>query len=139
MTHNIEYKINAAITAEDFVSVLKASKLGKRRPVEDMECMKGMVQNADLTITAWDKNKLIGIARSVTDFHYCCYLSDIAVDDEYQKTGIGKQLIRLTKKNLGAKCILILLSAPAATKYYPHIGFQKHPQSWILNPEDDIR
>ena len=138
MTHNIEYKINAAITVQDFVSVLKASKLGKRRPVEDTECMKGMMQNADLTITAWDKNKLIGIARSVTDFHYCCYLSDIAVDDKYQKIGIGKQLISLTKKKLGPKCILILLSAPAAIEYYPRLSFQKHPQAWILNPEDDI-
>ena len=139
MTNTIEYKINAAITTEDFVAVLKASKLEERRPVGDMECMKGMVQNADLTITAWDKGKLIGVARSVTDFHYCCYLSDLAVDDEYQKTGIGKQLIGLTKQNLGPKCTLILLSAPAATEYYPHIGFQKHPQAWILNPEDDVK
>jgi len=139
MTINIEYKINAAITAEEFVSVLKASKLGERRPVEDMECMNGMVQNADLTISAWDKKMLVGIARSITDFHYCCYLSDLAVDDKYQKKGIGKQLLKLTKQNLGAKCILILLSAPAATEYYPHIGFQKHPQAWILNPEDQIR
>ena len=138
MTSNIEYKINAAITAEDFVSVLKSSKLGERRPVEDMECMNGMVQDADLTITAWDNGKLIGVARSVTDFHYCCYLSDLAVDDRYQTMGIGKQLIRLTKQNLGPKCMLILLSAPAAAEYYPHIGFQKHNQAWILNPEDEI-
>ena len=138
MTSNIEYKFNAAITAEDFVSVLKASKLGERRPVEDMECMNGMVQDADLTITAWYNGKLIGVARSVTDFHYCCYLSDLAVDDKYQTMGIGKQLIRLTKQNLGPKCMLILLSAPAAAEYYPHIGFQKHNQAWILNPEDEI-
>ncbi len=138
MTSKIEYKINAAISAEDFVSVLKASKLGERRPVEDMECMNGMVQDADLTITAWDNGKLIGVARSVTDFHYCCYLSDLAVDDKYQTMGIGKQLIRLTKQNLGPKCMLILLSAPAAAEYYPHIGFQKHNQAWILNPEDEI-
>jgi predicted N-acetyltransferase YhbS len=139
MTSNIEYKINAPITIEEFVSVLKASKLGERRPVGDKECLEGMVQNADLTITARDKRKLIGVARSVTDFHYCCYLSDLAVDDEYQKIGIGKQLIRLTKQNLGPKCMLVLLSAPAAAEYYPHIGFQKHPQAWILNPEDEIR
>ncbi len=139
MTANVEYKVNAPITAEHFVSVLKASKLGKRRPVEDMECLNGMVQNADLTITAWDKGKLVGVARSVTDFHYCCYLSDLAVDDEYQKTGIGKQLIKLTKQNLGPKCTLILLSAPDATEYYPHVGFQKHPHAWILNPEDEVQ
>ena len=138
MTGNIKYKINAAITAEDFVSVLKASQLGERRPVEDMECMKGMVKNANLTVTAWDKEKLIGVARSVTDFHYCCYLSDLAVDTIYQRMGIGKQLIKLTKKNLGAKCTLILLSAPAATEYYPHIGFQNHPQAWVLGPEDEV-
>ena len=139
MTGNIEYKINAVITAEGFVAVLKASKLGERRPVEDMECIKGMVQNADLTVSAWDKGKLIGVARSVTDFHYCCYLSDLAVDTSYQRMGIGKQLIRLTKQNLGPKCTLILLSAPAETEYYPSIGFEKHPQAWILDPEDEIQ
>lgn len=138
MVH-IVYKIGEEISAEDFVSVLKASKLGQRRPIDDLECVNGMVKNANLTVTAWDDKKLIGIARSVTDFQYCCYLSDLAVDDEYQRKGIGTQLIRLTKQNLGPKCTLILLSAPAATEYYPHIGFQRHPQAWVLNPDDEVQ
>lgn len=136
---NIVYKTGESLTPEDFVSVLETSSLGERRPIDDMQCINGMVGNANLTVTAWDGSKLVGIARSVTDFDYCCYLSDLAVDANYQRMGIGKQLIRLTKENLGPKCTLVLLSAPAATEYYPHISFQRHPQAWVLNPEDEVR
>jgi GNAT superfamily N-acetyltransferase len=79
--------------------------------------------------------RLVGIARSVTDFSYCCYLSDLAVDRDYQKSGIGRELIALTQAQLGPRCTIILLSAPAAVNYYPHIGFTHHPQAWLL-PRD---
>lgn len=91
-----------------------------------------MLKNADLICTASDGTKLIGVARSVTDFEYCCYLSDLAVDGQYQKQGIGRELIRLTQSKLGVKAKLILLSAPKAEGYYPKIGFQQHRSAWII-------
>ena len=86
----------------------------------------GMAANGNLCVTCWDGETLVGVARSVTDFHYCCYLSDLAVDASCQRQGIGKELIRLTQERLGPRCKLILLSAPDASSYYPHLGFCRH-------------
>ena len=134
----ITYETNGSITVDEFISILKASGLGERRPVEDLECIKGMVENANLIVCAKDGNKIIGVARSVTDFSYCCYLSDIAVDKKYQHQGIGKELIRKTKEELGKLCKLILLAAPAAVDYYPIIGFKKHNQAWLLDEQEEV-
>jgi predicted GNAT family acetyltransferase len=128
----IEYRTNTKITPEQFVNILKNSSLAERRPIEDAECISSMLNNANLLVSAWVGVRLVGVARSVTDFSYCCYLSDLAVDIEYQKMGIGQGLISATQKSLGSNCKIILLSAPAAVAYYPHIGFEHHPQAWLL-------
>ena len=98
LTLHIEYKLNPQLTEDEFIDILNRSTLGERRPIEDKECMHGMLKNADIVITAVENDKIVGVARSVTDFHYCCYLSDLAVDKEYQKHGIGKKLIEMTQK-----------------------------------------
>ena len=82
---SIKYKINVPVSTDQFIGLLRESTLGERRPIEDRECMEGMVINSNLMVTAWDGEDLIGIARSMTDFHYACYLSDLAVDKKYQK------------------------------------------------------
>ncbi|HEY1172838.1 MAG TPA: GNAT family N-acetyltransferase [Verrucomicrobiae bacterium] len=128
----LSYSTDAKISLEQFRDVLSRCALGVRRPLSDDACLQGMLDHTDLTATCWDGDKLVGIARSVTDFHYCCYLSDLAVDETYQKQGIGRELIALTQSKLGPRCSLILLSAPAAVSYYPHIGFEHHPQAWLL-------
>jgi len=134
----VEYKINEEISAEQFTDLLKRSSLGERRPVDDAECIQGMISNSNLIITAWVGNNLVGISRCVTDFHFCCYLSDLAVDSAYQKTGIGKQLQIKTQAQLGAKCTLILLAAPAAKLYYEHIGFTHNERCWVLSRDEKI-
>ncbi len=91
-----------------------------------------MLMHTNLLCTAWDGETLVGVARSVTDFEYCCYLSDLAVDLAYQKQGIGRELIRLTQSKLGEKAKIILLSAPKATEFYPKIGFKRHDSAWII-------
>jgi ribosomal protein S18 acetylase RimI-like enzyme len=128
----IEYKVNPEISVDDFIETLNRSGLGERRPVNDTETIKGMLENADIIVTAYDNNKIAGIARAVTDYRYCCYLSDLAVDKEYQHRGIGKTLISKLKQKLHKNCKIILLSAPAATEYYPKIGFEKHNSAWVL-------
>lgn len=97
-----------------------------------------MCENANLIVTARLNGKLIGIARSITDFSYCTYLSDLAVDTEYQKKGIGKKLIEETKKK-APQANLILLSAPAAVDYYPKIGMKKHNYCFILNDIKELK
>jgi predicted N-acetyltransferase YhbS len=133
------YEINQPLSASEFIDVLRASGLAERRPVEDLDCIRGMLENANLTVVAKNKGNVIGVARSVTDFHYCCYLSDLAVDKEYQNQGIGKILMHKTKELLGKRCKLILLSAPNAVDYYPKVGFKKHDQAWILDENDQIK
>jgi predicted N-acetyltransferase YhbS len=98
-----------------------------------------MLQNANLVITAWDESLLVGISRSISDFSYITYLSDLAVRESHQRQGIGKELIRRTREAGGEKTSLLLLSAPAAEQYYPHIGFNQHPQAWILRPGNDMK
>jgi len=132
---NIIYKVESSLEPSEFIDVLKRSTLGGRRPIDDFERIKKMCENANLIITAKFNGKLIGVARSITDFVYCTYLSDLAVDKEYQKKGIGKKLIEETKK-LTLQAKLILLSAPAAVNYYPKIGMKKHEHCFIL---DDLK
>ncbi len=135
---NITYKVNQSITTDDFIGLLTASTLAQRRPVDDRECMEGMIKNSNLIVTAWDNDKLVGIARSVTDFYYACYLSDLAVDKNYQGNHIGKQLQKLTQEQLGSKCKLILIAAPASNSYYEHIGFTNNQRCWILNRDSSV-
>ena len=130
---DIEYRINAPVGADEFIELLRASSLGERRPVDDRACMEGMVANANLMVSAWAGDVLVGIARSMTDFHYACYLSDLAVRRDYQRNGIGKRLQTLTQEALGPNCKLILLAAPAANAYYEHIGYEHNPRCWVLD------
>lgn len=134
----IDYKINTPISTDQFIDLLVRSTLGERRPVHDRACMEGMVNHSNLIITAWEGETLVGIARSMTDFHFACYLSDLAVHLDYQRRGIGKQLQRITQEQLGPHCSLILLAAPAANTYYGHIGFTHNPRCWVLAREQRI-
>ncbi|OFY83106.1 MAG: GNAT family N-acetyltransferase [Bacteroidetes bacterium RIFCSPLOWO2_12_FULL_35_15] len=135
----IQYKINACMNGEaghvkvfatDVIEVFKSS--GINRPIADAGRIQLMLDNSNLIITAWDGVEMIGIARSVTDFNYCCYLSDLAVKKEYQKSGIGKALIQHTKDTIGDQTMLLLLSAAPAMEYYPKIGFEKVENGFII-------
>ncbi len=121
----IRYETKMSITAEAFIDVLKRSTLSERRPVNDPDRIQKMLDNAPILITAWDGAKLVGISRAITDFSYCTYLSDLAVDVQYQKKGIGKQLVAITHEIAGHSTNLILLAAPEAAKYYPKIGMEQ--------------
>ncbi|GAA6133609.1 GNAT family N-acetyltransferase [Oceaniserpentilla sp. 4NH20-0058] len=136
---NIQYKINALISVDQFSNLLKASSLSKRRPIDDETCLKGMLENSNLCISAWHNNQLVGIARCMTDFHYACYLSDLAVDESFQNQGIGKALQVKVQQQLNDKCKLILISAPAANDYYQHIGFTNNERCWVLERHQTIK
>ncbi|EHS1090839.1 GNAT family N-acetyltransferase [Vibrio cholerae] len=134
----VEYFVNRPITPEQFVDLLNQTTLGARRPTDNYECISGMLENADLLVSAWIGERLVGVARSVTDFHYCCYLSDLAVSEQIQSKGIGKELIRQTFVSLKKGCKLILLSAPQATEYYPKIGFKQHNSAWLMSDLEEL-
>ncbi|QWD74232.1 GNAT family N-acetyltransferase [Polynucleobacter sp. TSB-Sco08W16] len=128
----IQFRDDANITAEQAIDLYIRSTLGERRPIHNKETFEAMLKNANLTITAWDENTLVGIARTLTDFAYVAYLADLAVDQQYQHSGIGKQLIANTQSRLGPECMIVLLAAPKANEYYEHIGFEHNPRAWTL-------
>jgi GNAT superfamily N-acetyltransferase len=135
----ITYRTGNDLDLDSVIDLYVASTLGERRPVDDRAAMAAMLQNANLVVTAWDGGLLAGISRALTDFTYCTYLSDLAVRLSHQRRGIGKELIRITQREGGQKTRLILLSAPKAVEYYPHIGFTHHPQCWTVMGSDEIR
>ncbi len=134
----IIFKVEKSLDASEFIDVLKNSTLAERRPIDDLQRITSMCNNANLIVTARLNGKLIGVARSITDFVYCTYLSDLAVDRKYQNKGIGKRLIEETKKQT-PQAKLILLSAPAAIDYYPKIGMTKHNHCYYLDDLSDLK
>jgi GNAT superfamily N-acetyltransferase len=133
----ISYRIGNELDLDAVIECYRSCSLGARRPVEDRERMRQMLGNANLVITAWDGDLLVGIARSLTDFAYATYLSDLAVRDSHQRKGIGRELIRRTQQE-GGRARIVLLSAPAAVEYYPHVGFERHPSAWTLGADSRI-
>ena len=131
----IVYKDDADLAVESAINLYKASTLGERRPVDRPDIFEDMLRHADVMITAWDKDRLVGICRTLTDFSYVAYLADLAVDVEYQRKGIGKKLIEETKSKLGPNCLVVLLAAPKANEYYEPLGFEHNPRAWVLKGE----
>ena len=121
----IEYFSDRSITVPEFAGLLSKTSLGERRPIGDPKRLALMLEHGNVLITAWDGDHLVGVSRALTDFAFCCYLSDLAVDEEYQRKGIGKKLIEETHKVAGTDTTLILLAAPAAKDYYPKIGMER--------------
>ena len=127
----ISYRTGNDLDLDAVIELYVDSTLGERRPVSDRSRMQRMLEHANLVVTAWDGPRMVGISRSLTDFVYATYLSDLAVRKSYQRAGIGRELVRVTRE-AAPRAMLVLLAAPAAEKYYPHIGFEHHPQAWIL-------
>lgn len=129
----ITYRTGNDVDLDAVVELYVDSTLGERRPVDDRERMARMLEEANLVLTAWEGTLLVGISRSITDWVYCTYLSDLAVRADYQGRGIGKQLVRLTREAT-PQATLVLLAAPKAVDYYPRIGMTRHESAWVLHP-----
>lgn len=136
---DIIYEDSRPITPEEFIDLLERSTLAERRPVGDRHAIAAMLRHANLVCTAWDGAKLIGVARSLTDFEYCCYLSDLAVDATYQRQGVGTRLIELTQGRLGPHAKIILLAAPKAVDYYQRIGMTRHESAWTVESRTPLK
>ncbi|HMJ89424.1 MAG TPA: GNAT family N-acetyltransferase [Candidatus Acidoferrum sp.] len=133
----ITYRNGNHLDLEAVIELYHSSTLGERRPIDDRERVAAMLRNANLVVTAWHYERLVGISRALTDFVYVTYLSDLAVRVSHQKMGIGKELMRRTQA-AAPTAQIILLAAPAAEEYYPRVGFSHHPQAWVLKPEERI-
>lgn len=128
----IAYQLEPDLSVDEFIDLLVRSTLGERRPIHDRKAMSGMLSHASVLATARHDHMLVGVSRALTDFSYCTYLADLAVDTSFQRQGIGKQLIHRTHEAAGLHTMLVLLSAPKAESYYPHIGLEAHRSCWII-------
>lgn len=125
------YRDDIKISVETAIDLYRRSTLGERRPIDRPDTFAAMLDHADVLITAWQDERLVGVARTLTDFAYAAYLADLAVDVACQRQGIGKRLVEETRRRLGKECMLVLLAAPQANDYYPKIGFEHHPRAWV--------
>jgi len=128
----ITYQLEPNLSVGEFIDVLVRSTLAERRPVDRGDVVRGMLKHADIILTARAAEGLVGVSRAITDYNYCTYLSDLAVDQAYQGRGIGRELIRRTHDAAGLHTHLILLAAPKARTYYPHIGMEPHDSAWMI-------
>ena len=126
------FAVEPALEVDEFLDVLRRSTLAARRPVDEPETIRGMLRQAGVIVTARVDGFLVGVSRAISDFHYCTYLSDLAVDAAYQRRGIGRELVRRTHEAAGLNTTLILLAAPLARDYYPHIGMERHDSCWVI-------
>lgn len=133
---DVKYRNNIKISADDFIDRLRRSTLSERRPVNDRARIQKMLDHASILITAWSNDHLIGISRAVSDFSFCCYLSDLAVDEKFQHQGIGQELVKLTHEASGPQTQLILLAAPKATSYYPKIGMKQFLHCFVFDRKE---
>lgn len=127
----IVYKLDIVPIAEQVIELYENS--GLPRPTNNPERIQKMFENSNLIVTAWDKDLLVGVSRSITDWVWSCYLADLAIRTDYKKLGIGRKLIELTKEKVGEQSMVLLLSVPTAMEYYPKIGFSKQESSFIIN------
>jgi len=134
----ITFRVGNDLDLEAVIELYRASTLGERRPVDEPGCMQAMLRHANLVVTAWEGDMLVGIARSLSDFTHATYLADLAVRASHQRRGIGRELIRRTQQ-LGGKARIVLLAAPAAVDYYPRVGLTRHPHAWTLECDDELR
>lgn len=134
----ITFRTGNDLDLDQIIEMYAATSLGVRRPLENREAMANMLRHANLVITAWEGSLLVGIARSLTDFSFVVYLSDLAVRESHQRRGIGRDLIQRTRESVGPQCKLVLLAAPLAVDYYPRLGFTQHPSAWTLDPHETL-
>jgi predicted N-acetyltransferase YhbS len=134
----LEYRLGNALDLDAVIELYRASTLGERRPVDERACIERMMAEANLVVTAWEGDLLVGISRSFTDFVYCTYLADLAVRASHQRRGIGKELIRRTQA-AAPQAYIVLLAAPKAVDYYPHVGMTAHHSAWILRPGETVK
>src|SRR5919108_1956575 len=124
----VRYARESALDVSEFRRVLVESGLAATRPVDDEPRLRAMLTSADLIVTArldQPGAALVGLARGITDFVWCCYLAELAVSASAQGLGIGKGLLDEARRQLGPRVSLVLFSVPEAVGFYERVGMER--------------
>lgn len=132
----VEYR-QEALTAAQFSDLLHRSGLAARRSADDLARLQRMLDNSSLIVTARLRatGELIGVARSLTDWSYATYLSELAVDAAFKGQGIGSRLIEETRILAGPETMLLLVSAPDAVGFYQKIDMPPCDRAFLYPRE----
>jgi GNAT superfamily N-acetyltransferase len=134
----IDYRYGNDLDLDQVIDLYRDSTLGERRPTDDRAIVDAMLRHANLVVAAWDGDRLVGLSRTLTDFAYVGYLSDLAVALSHQGQGIGTELMARTRARMGPRSMLVLLAAPKAVDYYPKLGFKRHDSAWVLRAGEPL-
>ena len=130
----VAYAREPDLPLADFARVLEESGLGATRPLGDLERLGRMLTQANLVMTArrGPGGELLGVARCVTDFSWCCYVSELAVGRAAQGLGVGRGLLDAAQAELGPEVSVILLSMQDAVGFYERIGMARQDDAFAF-------
>ena len=109
---------------------------GLIRPTKDLDRIHRMYEGSNIIWTAWDGSGMVGILRGWTDGAYDGYVCDLAVHPDYQKQGIGRELLARVAAHYGRDVQWVLRASKIAAKYYEHIGWKFVENGWFLPRQD---
>ncbi|MCP1547438.1 MULTISPECIES: GNAT family N-acetyltransferase [Methylorubrum] len=135
MSGALVYGLEPDLDAETFWGVLVESGLEPWRPDEDLERLRRILKGSDLIVTARLGGRLVGVARTLTDFAFCAYLATLAVARDCQGLGIGRRLIAETRAAAGPEVSLLLTAAPGIEGYYEALGMPRVPHAFRTDRE----
>lgn len=130
-------QVESRLSLEEYMFILHDSGLGKRRPMDDPEHLRRMIEGSNLLVTAREEDQLVGFLRGLSDFCYRCFIADLAVAEAYQGKGIGRKILQFTR-DLAPDARLFLFSAEDAEPFYQKLGFQLHERCYQLKPGEDL-
>ena len=124
---NIKYT-EERLSAEEYISFLKRTDLGSQYPKERFkERIEKLVKNVSISLVARNEDeKIVGVLFGLTDFCYWLYVTDLGVDREYEKNGIGKQLMKRAHDIAGGEkdIAVYLIANENAVPFYKKLGMK---------------
>ena len=117
------------LTAEEYIDFLKRTDLGSQYPKERFaERIPRLLENASISLAARnDENRLIGVLLGLTDFAYWLYVTDLGVDRDYERQGIGRSLMKQAHELAGGEkdIAVYLIANEDAVPFYEKLGMKK--------------
>lgn len=121
MTPVIRYEVDNAVPLEQMLALYKA--LGWRQHLYPERVAKALAASARVA-TAWDGDRLVGMARIISDGEFCVYLPEILLYPEYQGRGIGTDLMNRVLAGYEHVQNRILLADSGNEPFYERFGFK---------------